>query len=298
MNRTSFLNLVQNPHLLDESTVDALSSIVSDYPYFQAARMLLVKNLAVVDSLKYSSVLKTSAAYITHREKLYQLVYSLPLFSESDITQVVPESPVETESSVVEEPSNEEVLSSTIDLNKIDYFEVSDTIELSSFSFSAPVVPDSTQTVSTVVDFANDAMDNSNELLDFENQMNSVYLLDDEISVVEREELSFSDWLNKVSVQKAAKLKEEKPKDEKMALINNFLKAKPKIVPRMVDVPQEDTAVKKIYDEPENLLTETLANIYIKQKHYDKAINIFEKLRLKYPEKSVYFANRISEIEK
>ena len=53
----------------------------------------------------------------------------------------------------------------------------------------------------------------------------------------------------------------------------------------MVDVPNEEVAIKKVYDEPENLLTETLANIYIKQKHYDKAINIFEKLRLKYPEK-------------
>ncbi len=53
-------------------------------------------------------------------------------------------------------------------------------------------------------------------------------------------------------------------------------------------------------DESENddILTETLAGIYVNQRQYDKAINIFRRLSLKNPEKSTYFALRISEIEK
>ena len=51
-------------------------------------------------------------------------------------------------------------------------------------------------------------------------------------------------------------------------------------------------------EENEALMTETLANIHIKQKHYHKAITIFEKLSLKYPEKSIYFAARIKEMER
>ncbi|MDR2233666.1 MAG: tetratricopeptide repeat protein, partial [Tannerella sp.] len=44
--------------------------------------------------------------------------------------------------------------------------------------------------------------------------------------------------------------------------------------------------------------TETLANIYIKQKRYEKALEIIKSLNLKYPEKSIYFADQIRYLEK
>jgi len=45
-------------------------------------------------------------------------------------------------------------------------------------------------------------------------------------------------------------------------------------------------------------ITETLAQVYVKQKLYDRAINAYEILGLKYPEKSGLFAARISEIKR
>jgi DNA-binding SARP family transcriptional activator len=44
------------------------------------------------------------------------------------------------------------------------------------------------------------------------------------------------------------------------------------------------------------MLSEKLANIYIKQGYYDKAISAYKKLSLKYPEKSDYFAEQIEKL--
>ena len=49
--------------------------------------------------------------------------------------------------------------------------------------------------------------------------------------------------------------------------------------------------------QPEALMTETLARIYVEQKNYKKAIQSYKILSLKYPEKSSFFANQIKAIE-
>ena len=49
--------------------------------------------------------------------------------------------------------------------------------------------------------------------------------------------------------------------------------------------------------ETESLMTETLARIYVEQKNYDKAIQSYQILSLKYPEKSSLFAVQIQAIK-
>lgn len=75
-------------------------------------------------------------------------------------------------------------------------------------------------------------------------------------------------------------------------LIDKFIASNPKI----------HLSDKFEYEEPQNLtqnevsesvFTESLAKIYIKQGQYEKALHIFEKLNLKYPEKNTYFADQI-----
>ena len=55
---------------------------------------------------------------------------------------------------------------------------------------------------------------------------------------------------------------------------------------------------KRSITEDENLVTETLANIYYQQENYEKALRAYEKLSLKYPKKRTYFANQINLIKK
>jgi hypothetical protein len=44
-------------------------------------------------------------------------------------------------------------------------------------------------------------------------------------------------------------------------------------------------------------MTETLARIYLEQKNYEKAIQSYKILSLKYPEKSGFFADQIQAIK-
>ncbi len=48
----------------------------------------------------------------------------------------------------------------------------------------------------------------------------------------------------------------------------------------------------------DTFFTESLAKIYIKQRRYEKALEIIKKLSLKYPEKNIYFADQIRFLEK
>ena len=49
--------------------------------------------------------------------------------------------------------------------------------------------------------------------------------------------------------------------------------------------------------ENEELVTPTLAKVYFEQHHYEKAINAYKKLILKYPKKSTFFAAQIELIK-
>ena len=134
-------------------------------------------------------------------------------------------------------------------------------------------------------------------------------MVEEKVEIIENNSdestFSFSDWLKKVPSQ--SKTQQEIEEEQEIAereikykLIDDFLEKNPKIVPmKKTDITPVSTPSNFVQNTEEysDLMTETLAQIYIEQKKYDKAIKAYKILILKYPEKNSLFANRIKEIE-
>ena len=93
--------------------------------------------------------------------------------------------------------------------------------------------------------------------------------------------------------------KESAPKKKmtRKELIDKFIAENPSISrPKAEFYNPISMAQNSIVDNSE-IVSETLAKIYFKQGYFDKAIEIYEKLSLNNPEKSVYFAAQIETIK-
>ncbi|MCU4162713.1 tetratricopeptide repeat protein [Carboxylicivirga caseinilyticus] len=307
MNKTEFFDYVNSPDRLNKDTVASLNEIIEEYPWFQTARLLLVKNLHVIDHVKFNSELKTSAAYIVDRKRLFDLIHN---------NEMIKEEPVQEEVKVVEQKAEElEIPKTTIeeepDVKSRSSIEMSTNISSISDYFQADDVYETND--GKTLDFSNLGIKSDEEeapvvlpsadFLEYESSDYTGYQLHHADNINEEENRSFSDWLNALRhapVQSSEK-ETANPKRKSQQLIDNFLNIDtPKVIAKPNSKPSSNGNERheQSLKESDDLLSETLANIYIKQKHYEKAIAIYEKLRLKYPEKSVYFAEQISNLEK
>jgi len=89
----------------------------------------------------------------------------------------------------------------------------------------------------------------------------------------------------------------DEEKKKKLEIINKFIETNPKIPP-IKQTPIIPAIQPDSYKEDNSyLMTETLARVYLEQKKYTKAIQAYQILILKYPEKISFFADRISDIK-
>jgi tetratricopeptide (TPR) repeat protein len=103
----------------------------------------------------------------------------------------------------------------------------------------------------------------------------------------------------KISKPQKKKIDPDSPKTkEQIAIIDQFIKAQPTIKPKATPAPQNDLAEVKSGEFADNIISETLAKILIRQGKKEKAIEVYRKLIWKFPQKKVYFAAQIEELKK
>lgn len=94
------------------------------------------------------------------------------------------------------------------------------------------------------------------------------------------------------------KIKPSDPKQkEQLDIIDQFIRTKPSIgKPKPTEGTQPGDLAENSNQFTENIISETLVEILVKQGKRDKAVEVLRKLIWKYPQKKAYFAAQIEEL--
>ncbi|EIA09164.1 tetratricopeptide repeat protein [Flavobacterium frigoris] len=276
MNVTDYTYLINKPNAITEQQTLALEKVLDEFPFFQSARALQLKGLYSQNSFKYNSALKATAANTTDRTVLFDFITSdsfiaiqKDLFDKKNLhlleinvidgELIVPESKLEPKANSLEQS----ILTSIKGAAGTEIEETSKE-------------PEDKLDIGKPLDFSENEKHSFQEWL----QLSRTQPID-----------RTNDIINNIKT-----VQEEKNKKKKSALIDKFIETSPKISPVKHGVTSTARIdINKEYNT--SLMTETLARVYLEQRKYQKAIQAYEILILKYPEKSSFFADRITDIK-
>lgn len=269
MNAATFINILQERDaVLSPEHTRALEDIIAEYPFFQAARALHVKGLQRLNSNAYAKALQVTAACTADREVLFDYINGEDFVQHAIANRIaarIPKSEVKRK------------------LSGAGSFcePVSDKRD-AGVSLPAPEeaqgrpVEEGRRLTRDVSPVSEGSVANRN-----------------------KERHSFLEWLQFTepsSIGMSAKVREVLKRKERFALLDKFIESNPKIVPKEgIKIKVDLEASAQI--EKRALMTETLARVYVEQKKYNKALQVFKILSLKYPEKSGFFADQIRAVE-
>ncbi|TDE54234.1 tetratricopeptide repeat protein [Flavobacterium sp. GT3P67] len=276
MNVTDYTYLINKPDAIHEKQTEALEKVLAEFPYFQSARAIQLKGLYNQNSFKYNTALKITAAHSTDRSILFDFITSDTFTSiqkglyDKKALEILDIKVVDSEIIVTEEKPESKI--NSLERSILTSIKEASTID----------VDDASKTTEEKLAIG--------KPLDFSKS----------------EQHSFQEWLQ-LSRTKPIEREKESPtnpphpiidadKRKKLELIDKFIEASPKISPVKHGVASTVTFDLNAADNS-FLMTETLARVYLEQKKYQKAIQAYEILILKYPEKSSFFADRISDIK-
>ncbi len=323
MNTNDFTYLLNKPDAINDKQIIALEKVLEEFPYFQGARSLYLKGLYNQNSFKYNQALKNTAAYTTDRTILFDFITSdhfvgiqrnlfeekkakildINVIDSKNISALNSENLLEKSiiSSInvanevfekeIENPEVEDLtISENLDPSSNDKKNNENLIEKSEISLIAePHLL--TQKEETTIEFKNSTIEDHLEI-------------GKPFHFSQTETHSFQEWLQlsklKPIVREESNTKKvnelNDTKKIQLDIIDKFIEANPKIPPVKKEDPLHTMTTKT--EDTSYLMTETLAKVYLEQKKYQKAIQAYEILILKYPEKSSFFANRILDIKR
>ena len=261
MNTQSFIQLLENESAVKSIDLKQLDSVLENFPYFQSARMLYLRNLKINNNFLFNSSLKTTAAYVGDRTVLFEYI-------TKEFKEIVREVETEDVKDEVEKASAE-----TTESNKTtEQPKPLEKTEEQTYNIK--------EDTHKIISFSTDDKFSFNEWLQLSNVKEIHRRVDEKI------------------VNSDKKTNKSSPENPKFDLIDKFIDTNPKLKRKVKDDVVSGNIALSGTRENDGWMTETLAQVYIEQKKYSKAIKAYKILGLKYPEKSGFFADRIRSIKK
>jgi hypothetical protein len=91
MNRSQFTKLMADPKSVSKEHTLLLESVVSEFPFFQTAKILHLKGLKKQNSFQYNQALKKCAAHTTDRTILFDFIVQNPVQKPISNTKTIEE---------------------------------------------------------------------------------------------------------------------------------------------------------------------------------------------------------------
>lgn len=303
MEKETLYTLIEDTTLIDQHHVDLLNKLIEQYPYFYSARLYRLIGLKNTESDLFQDELKKVSALSPNRHQLF-LILNPPEKQKPAEEPAAPAPEITRDDSEPNAP----------------FFQLDDSqgqvVEITEEILSEKITPDKTLPAEGTLLELGDPKARRTPKTDEELYVNPLlytlevpegFIDEDPLAAVgfgrfNRENREASE--NITETRKAQSANGEIPHGQTVlnqsTLIDRFIEADPRILPkdRIEDVPREqiDISLESIKESEDNV-SELLAEILYEQGHYKKAISIYERLSLKFPDKSAYFAVQIKKIK-
>ncbi len=275
MNKDTFQLVVSNYTSLERGEAESAIELVKQYPYSQ-----LIHHLAARASQDYflpnhDHFLHQSAVYSTDRSVLRQIM-------------TVPRQPRAIIPSDSPEPSKQVAVSISTTVEKPEVINL--TSHLSGDAFYIEVEDDLKNLAQSKLRFEQVVAQLESEIHQQLPSHSPVVAIDPPIK---------NEALIEEIKNSKTKVKVEGPKQkEQIEIIDEFIKTQPSISPANSTTPKTEDLSEKYDMYGDNIVSETLVEILLKQGKKEKAVEMLKKLIWKFPQKKAYFAAQIEALKK
>lgn len=310
MNRGKLIEAIQSPESIGALSLEILHQLKREHPYSSTLQMLYTKALHAEKSIYYEEQLRAAALVVTDRRKLYQLILQTPLQQHIQSFEEEVARPQETTEETAKDANQNKAFAPPQVIQPETKKEAAPTVTNESIAVPPTEAVKKEQQLDPLEQgILLEAINSSihSEILEYEvvekedskpplaiTEENPETIPDEVEEATEKSsftnrEYDFNIWLNPQENQQP---KQEEENSQPGKIIDQFIAQKETGVVQKNFFSAANLAKLSLVDK-EDFVSETLAKIYADQGNYDKAIRAYEVLRLKFPEKSTFFANQI-----